>query len=294
MIGMSIGARQEKVEPPLNMVPDKFADSGISGRKRVMAYIDGFNVYYGLKNASRDADRLHVRNGGAVKDCLGRSLYWLDMQRVILDLLVADEQCVGIKYFSAPRKVPKRCPIRNKQRLIESNARQMTYFDALRTLPLIELRLGWYSEKSPYTCEACQHQTPRWEEKTTDVGIATSMVVDAYEDRFDTALVLSADADLVPPVQAVQARGREVIVAVFPGRTRADRLLALVKIKRVIEIADLRNRVLPEAIDRPGLRPLECPPHWRHQPDWAWDEADRPTAPDRPSPTDPSDANGTT
>lgn len=28
-----------------------------------MAYMDGFNLYYGVKNASLEADRLHVGSG---------------------------------------------------------------------------------------------------------------------------------------------------------------------------------------------------------------------------------------
>ena len=41
----------------------------------------------------------------------------------------------------------------------------------------------------------------------TDVNIATAMLTDAYRDRFDTALLVSADSDLVPPVRAARMRG---------------------------------------------------------------------------------------
>jgi uncharacterized LabA/DUF88 family protein len=49
--------------------------------------------------------------------------------------------------------------------------------------------------------------TSRWtiyEEKETDVSLAVSLLEDAAMDRYDVALLFSADSDLCPAVRAVR------------------------------------------------------------------------------------------
>lgn len=240
--------------------------------RRVIAYIDGFNVYYGLKNASRDSDYQLIENGGDLRDCLGRSLYWLDLQQVVESQLLRSERCHIIKYFSAPRGVPQRVAVEDKAAYIASNERQRVYLDALATRPLVEVVLGWYSEHKPHTCASCGAQWPRFEEKVTDVNIATYMISDAYEDRFDMAYLISADADLVPPVQAVRALGKEVVLGLFPGRKRAEHLRRNSDRQKGIRIRSLRNNLLPQIITRVGLPPLVRPLEWNAPDGWIWTE----------------------
>ena len=238
--------------------------------KRVLAYIDGFNVYYGLKHASRDADSLHLRHGGDPRACLGRSLSWLDMQSLVLSQLKRSERCDGIYYFSAPRGVPERVAVSNRQHYIDSNERQRVYLEALSSLPLVEIVLGWYSENDPHTCRRCGAQWPRFEEKVTDVNIATRLVVYAYENAFDAAYVISGDADLVPALQVLRRLGKTVILGLFPGRKRAQQLRECAHDVRGMKIKRLRERQLPEVVQRPGLAPLRRPAHWRVPNGWPW------------------------
>ncbi len=57
-------------------------------------------------------------------------------------------------------------------------------------------------------------------EKMTDVNISVELMQDAFQDRFETALLISADSDLIAPVAAVQRLfpGKRVVVACPPGR----------------------------------------------------------------------------
>ena len=49
------------------------------------------------------------------------------------------------------------------------------------------------------------------EEKGSDVNIATHLVSDAYEDRYDTAVLITNDSDLLTPVKLVTERlGKKV------------------------------------------------------------------------------------
>ena len=42
-------------------------------------------------------------------------------------------------------------------------------------------------------------------EKMTDVNIATHLIIDAFQDRYDMAMLISGDSDLVPPIKAVHS-----------------------------------------------------------------------------------------
>jgi uncharacterized LabA/DUF88 family protein len=245
----------------------------LTGRKRVMAYVDGFNLYYGLKNASQTSDREHVKYGGDPAICLGRSLYWLDLHRVILSKIKGEEECVGIKYFSAPRRLSTRVKMDPEKRAAKeaSNARQRVLFDALRTLPLVQIIEGWYAEKSPHVCGGCDTTTERFEEKGTDVNIADQMIVDAYEDRADIAMVMSADGDLVAPVATVQRLGKEVRLILPPGRKKADQLKAIASECQGLTIKAIRGLTMPDAIPRQGLLDIRRPKEWTVPGGWVWD-----------------------
>jgi 6-hydroxy-3-succinoylpyridine 3-monooxygenase len=144
---------------------------------RTIVYIDGFNLYY-----------------GAIK---GTSHKWLNLQRYFEMLRPADD-LRAIKYFTALVSGPSR-------------SRQDTYLRALATLPLVEVILGRFKTRR-YKCRhpMCSYTGDRLfdgvEEKRTDVNIAVSMVVDAYEDRCDQFVLVSGDSDLVPAMSLIRAR----------------------------------------------------------------------------------------
>ena len=51
----------------------------------------------------------------------------------------------------------------------------------------------------------------------TDVNIAVELLGDAYEDKFDTALLISADSDLTTPIEKVrQLFSQKRVISVFP------------------------------------------------------------------------------
>ena len=66
-----------------------------------------------------------------------------------------------------------------------------------------------------------------YEEKMTDVNIAARLLTAAFENRFDTALLISADGDLTTPVRQVLAQfpQKRVVVAqrLISTRANADR-----------------------------------------------------------------------
>jgi uncharacterized LabA/DUF88 family protein len=64
-------------------------------------------------------------------------------------------------------------------------------------------------------------------EKETDVNLAVDMVVGAYEERFDVAMLVAGDTDYVRAIQAVQARGKRVVWCHLPAQAHIARLAEL-------------------------------------------------------------------
>jgi hypothetical protein len=157
-------------------------------------YIDGFNLYYG---ACRRADRK-----------------WLDVEALCVRLLPNDE--LGeIAYCTATiKKDPSNPGKQDRQRL---------YLAALRTLPSVRIHFGKFLVKRvcgdlvvPRPTEPTRAVVETFEEKGTDVNIASLLLKDGYENRYDSAVVISNDGDLKMPIQIVRADLNKVVTVISP------------------------------------------------------------------------------
>ncbi len=164
--------------------------------ERVVVYVDGFNLYYGLKSRG------------------WRRYYWLDLRRLSECLLRPQQELSAIRYFTA--RVSSESGNRDKP------VRQNVYLEALATLPNLEIHYGYHMAKEQ-RCPRCGATQQTYEEKMTDVNIAVELLSDAQDDAFDTAIIISGDGDLASPVRAVRERypGKRAIVAFPPGRHSA-------------------------------------------------------------------------
>ena len=53
----------------------------------------------------------------------------------------------------------------------------------------------------------------KYEEKGSDVNIATSILTDAFEGKYDVAVLISNDSDLVAPLKYVKSKlGKKIII----------------------------------------------------------------------------------
>ena len=204
---------------------------------RVVVYIDGFNLYFGLRSKG------------------WRKYYWLDLARLAQVLIRPEQQLEVVHYFTS-RILP------NGYNSSDID-RQNTYLQALSTFPQVNLHFGRFLNK-PQRCRACGTQWSGYEEKMTDVNIAVRLLADAFEDRFDMALLITADSDLTTPVQQVLSRFPEkrVVVAQPPGRNSASLCRAASGYFTIGE-AKLRGAQLPARVERRDGRELARPDHWR-------------------------------
>lgn len=66
------------------------------------------------------------------------------------------------------------------------------------------------------TCPHCSEPIRRTGEKGIDTSLVTDLIKGAWENSYDTAVLVSADADFIPAVKFIQTKGKRVIHACFP------------------------------------------------------------------------------
>jgi len=205
--------------------------------QRVITYVDGFNLYFGLK------------------DSRFKKYYWLDLPALSAALLKPGQHLVATHYFTAR--------IRTNGRNAADAKRQTNYIDALAAKDKLTVHEGHYLEKTQ-RCNGCGATWKAYEEKMTDVNIAAQMLADAYEDRFDTAFIISGDSDLTTPIQQVRKRfpDKRLIVVFPPNRQSAQLKKAANGFLSIGEDKLRQNQLFDPVITASGFA-LHRPAHWR-------------------------------
>ncbi len=204
--------------------------------QRVTVYIDGFNLYYGLQD--RKWQRYH----------------WLDVRRLSENLLHPGQSLVTVRYFTARvHSDPNRPNIQRQQE---------TFLEALGTLPDVSIHLGYYLRKKK-TCPKCGDVIWIYEEKMTDVNIASELLGDAHDNVFDTAIIVSADSDLAGPVTTVLRRypNKRMILA-FPPKRVSQRLRQVATANFIIGRRKFAESQLPNQVTKSDGYVLSRPYAW--------------------------------
>ena len=209
---------------------------------RTNVYIDGFNLYY-----------------GALKDT---PFKWLNLKR-LAEVLFPEDSIERICYGTA------RLEIQSGDG--GPRQRQLVYLEALKTLPEIEIVLGVFRNRIkrrpllyPRPGLPSVVTIHEWEEKKTDVNLATEMIFDAFNGGCDKAVIISNDTDLVRPIQRLREELGVRMVVVNPYRVvRTPRELyrAADQVMR-IGAEQLRVSQFPPVIKGIGGRLIKKPPSW--------------------------------
>ncbi|MDD5466872.1 MAG: NYN domain-containing protein [Anaerolineales bacterium] len=110
--------------------------------ERVIAYIDGYNLYYGLRERKL------------------KRFYWLNLQKLAQQYLKPGQSLVSTKYFTTVVKQPD-----------DKRRRQARFLDALGTLPNFHIFYGQFLSDT-VVCRQCGHTYTTFHEKMTDVNIS--------------------------------------------------------------------------------------------------------------------------
>jgi len=201
---------------------------------RVAVYIDGFNLYHGMKQKH------------------GHAHAWLDLHKLALGLLREGQTLMAVKYFTA--RVTNDPP---------AAARQNAYLEALSTTPIeiVYGRIQWDMDRCRATCRR-EFLSPK--EKKSDTAFASHLVADAYRDLFDVALLVSGDADMAPPAEMVAAVPGKQVVIVFPPARRSTELSdASGATPLQLRGERLAEAQLPAIVISSDGREFHRPPTWR-------------------------------
>jgi hypothetical protein len=150
---------------------------------RANIYVDAFNLYYG---------------------CLRGTPYkWLNLEALATALVPKDE-VRRIRYFTALVSARPDDP--------QQAQRKQTYLRALATVPKVSLHLGHYLSHPvrmplahPLPGGPATVEVVKTEEKGSDVNLATYLLLDAFQNDCEVALVITNDSDLKEPIALAQS-----------------------------------------------------------------------------------------
>lgn len=217
------GAVEPVVKPRAGYAVKTSATVAARQPQRVRVYVDGFNLYYGLH------------------DKYGRKYLWLDLQALALSFLKPGQTLVGLHYFTARR--------RND---VGGQANQAAYLGALRSSG-VRVVEGRFQEKSQ-SCRSCGSTWRSYEEKESDVNFCLQLLEDAVSDKFDVALLITADSDMTPAVKAVRRQCPDAkLVALFPPARYSDELKRAVHAHLRIGQTHIRQAQFPNSVQTHGV-----------------------------------------
>jgi uncharacterized LabA/DUF88 family protein len=151
---------------------------------RTTFLVDGFNLYHSVKNASHDL-------GGA-------GTRWLDLRALCASYLSAiggNAQLEAIYYFSA--LAAHRLAVDP-----QVTARHQAYIECLEAMG-VSVELARFKKKQ-FKCIHCGQTIKRFEEKETDVAVASKLLEVCCTGQCDTAMIMTGDTDIVPAVRTAQ------------------------------------------------------------------------------------------
>ncbi|MHB0972259.1 MAG: NYN domain-containing protein [Thermoanaerobaculia bacterium] len=191
-------------------------------KPRTIVYIDGFNLYYG---------------------CIKGSPYrWLDLYRFSQAMLPKND-VLQVKYFTA---IVKPSPFDTVKQV-----RQLTYLRSLATVPQVSVFLGSFQShpvKRPLADGSGTAEVIDMKEKGSDVNLATELLVDAFQNRFDVATVISNDSDLVAPIRAVRQHLGKAVGVINPHQRQSTDLRSCASFVKDVRPWALRDSQLPPVI----------------------------------------------
>ncbi len=211
---------------------------------RTRVYVDGMNLYYG---------------------CLRGTPYrWLDIRKMCELLLEEHHEIERLKYFTAN--------VSGRAYDLDAPKRQQVYLRALRTLPDVEIIWGHFIVTTPRMqladkplAEENRVRVVKTEEKGSDVNLATELLCDGFRNKYDVAVVVSNDGDLMRSLRVVRDELQKDVGVLHPilnpGRHPSKALVRYATFSKRIRAGVLDSSKLPNPMtDKKGT--FHMPETW--------------------------------
>ena len=206
---------------------------------RTNIYVDGFNLYY-----------------GALRKTPHR---WVNLN-TLFQYLLPKNPIQSIKYFTAL--------VSARPNDLNAPARQKLYLRALSTIPELSVHFGHFlvhQVTMPLVVPVGEPQqyvkVIKTEEKGSDVNLATHLLHDAHMNKFDVAVVVSNDSDLLGPIKIVRNELCKKVGVINPQKNPSRAILPHIDFIKQIRSGVLQASQFPKQLsDARGL--FTKPPSW--------------------------------
>ena len=222
--------------------PRRLRPAGIcfeAGRPTLWLF-DGFNLYHSLRQSEADS---------------GRKLRWLDLASLARNhqyIMGKDAELAELHYFTAiPHHFQGQAP--------ETLERHRTYLRAITSGPLwCRVHLGHFQPRR-------LSEGRLWEEKGTDMAIATQVMRACVRHERPSLVVVSGDSDFVPLAEFVrEAFPRTDLRFAFPAHRASRKLRLLCPQSFALSCESYARAQFPDEIRLPSGKMLTCPASWRN------------------------------
>lgn len=205
---------------------------------RVIGFVDGFNLYHSLVQLDQHGNQPYAK------------YRWLDYWSLVQCFVGSHDTLEAVYYFTAYVEWDKA----KKRRHLDFVSVQR---DRGVTVVLGKFRLV------QRTCRICKQIFDTYEEKRTDVNIAITMLQLAFANAYDKAILISADSDLIPAIEAVKSiRPSIKITVVVPLGRKAKALSSVSDYFKHLKVSHLKRSLLPSIVTLSNGRQVKCPAGW--------------------------------
>jgi len=213
--------------------------------ERVTVYVDGFNFYYGLKRMK-------------TVDNDWKQFYWIDFVKFFDHFLSKNQALQKVIYFTTPpvnfQKSQRQALLLKANRLINEHR--------------FEVVKGKFYDKE-IICPNCRTTIIKPEEKRTDVNISVNMLDDCSLNNTDVIFLVTADSDLVPPLNSIKKNHPDKTIKIFfPPKTFSYDLSNFMKSYKknvvLLEKAKTRfsNSIMPDTVSK-NEKSFTIPQKWK-------------------------------
>lgn len=207
---------------------------------KIVFLVDGFNLYHALDYSL--SDKNHFRY---------QKYKWLSLRKLAGAYVTSKDTIEGIYYFTTLATWDAGKVAKHK------------LFIKAQEAEGVSVVYGEFKRKQKY-CSLCHRKFWTVEEKQTDVNIALSLFQFAVQEKYDKAIIISGDTDLLPAVKAVQATFpvKQIGVVIPIGRASED-FKNKADFHYKMKESQLQQSQLADPFILSDGTELHCPPKWK-------------------------------
>lgn len=201
---------------------------------RTVFFADGFNIYHALEH-NKDYHKFK----------------WLNLKHFAGCFVPQKDDIEEVLYFTAYTPWDP-----------EKRDRHKLYVQAISSVGVTTIE-GQFKLKDK-KCRKCKKWYKTYEEKQTDVNIASYLFHYAINDNYDKAIIISGDSDLIPAIELVKTNFPEKQIGlIIPITRRAEHLKQSVDFHMKMKEKHLKASLLPDKMILPDGKVIGRPPEWK-------------------------------